>query len=97
MSDELTQMVLIVVVLIVAYAGLKAWTKRSGQGGDAGGAGSTGLGTQHEQMLANLEAEIEVERPKSRKERNEERFTLTGKDAEAAAKVLKRMLKQDQK
>ena len=33
MSDELTQMVLIVVVLGVALAGLKAWTRRSSDGG----------------------------------------------------------------
>jgi len=93
MGGEATQLILIIVALVVVYGGVMFWTKRSGKdkkaqplaprledlGGDSGETALDGSVTS---------------RDGSGPKKNSERFKLTGRDAEVAAKVLKRMLKQ---
>lgn len=97
-TDQLTQLIVVVVVLILAYFGVMMWTKRVGKEGGTGGGGLFGLGGgSHTAPSASLglnDHAAETEIPKST-DRTKGRFNLTGRDAEVAAKVLKRMLKQD--
>ncbi len=94
-GDQLTVLGLLIVVLGVAYFGLTAWTKRSGKAAAkeaAGPPGGPGVADDVD-MAADLRDAVDS-RDQAAKQR-EKRFNLTGKDAETAAKVLKRMLRQD--
>ncbi len=109
-GEEITQILVIIVVLLMAFFGLNFWTKRkkataeiqqqaaenaglaSPGGSAAAGAsldGSAAVGAD----MGEAMAEKSTSATKSRQAKNMERFDLKGKDAEAAAKVLKRMLK----
>lgn len=96
---QLTQLIVIIVILVAAYFGVMMWTKRVGKegsagggllglGGDAGGGGATGGG---EDGRSSVSYDDQVPKGPDRKKG---RFDLQGRDAEVAAKVLKRMLKQ---
>lgn len=89
-GDQLTQVVVIVVILVAAYFGVMMWTKRVGKGGSAGGGGATAVG---EDGGSSVSYDDQVPMGPDRKK---DRFNLQGRDAEVAAKVLKRMLKQGQ-
>lgn len=106
-SAELTQLVIIAVVLGAAWFGVNIWTRRmknrdpeaggGGMGMFGGGGGAAG-GSAADPGTAGggLDGDIDdVSIPKSGPDRHKGRFQLTGRDAETAAKVLKRMLKQD--
>ena len=90
----------IIIVLGLILAGVTIWSRRSGSadgGGDSGGGGFFGLGGggteagDLEDQIALDDAMEEYPRPSDRKK---ERFELKGSQAEIAAKVLKRWLKE---
>ena len=101
-GDEITQILAIIVVLLLAFVGLNFYSKQkkareaarqeaaekeglTSPGGSAGGA--IGLGDSTGGKTTSVTA--------SRKAQTAERFQLTGKDAENAAKVIKRMFQGD--
>ena len=94
--DQLTQLIVVVVMLVVAYFGVMVWTRRANKEGGGGGlfgmGGGAGAESGGAHDLDDVSAGPDI--PKSA-DRNKGRFNLTGRDAEVAAKVLKRMLKQD--
>ena len=107
-GEEITQLLLIIGALMLALGGVSMWSKRSGKGGEAGGggggAGSAGaaggmgigdLGDATGGGGSGLGEAVESRGGGSSDSRHGDRFKFTGKDAEVAAKVLKRMLKQD--
>lgn len=108
-GEEITQLLMIIVALIMALMGINYWTKRGGtlslpSMGSRSKQGSTEhpeTGTNaHDVAEAHVEGAIAAKKKGSggsAAERHGDRFNLTGKDAEAAARVLKRMLKQDKK
>ena len=91
--NELPQLIIIIVVLLVAYGGIRVWTSRrpseNADGSPGGGVGQSAT----DQHLADVIVHDHSDIPRA--DRNKSRFNLTGKDAEVAAKVLKRMLSQD--
>lgn len=98
--DQLTQLIVVVVMLVVAYFGVMVWTRRAnkeGGGGTGGGGGLFGMGggagveSGGAHDLDDVSAGPDIPKSADRKGR----FNLTGRDAEVAAKVLKRMLQQD--
>lgn len=107
-SDELVMLILVILVLGLAYMGLSYWSNRAPTGG-AGSGGGTGVGKgagggfgamagsgfagEGDDASAPLNDGM-ASRPDVGSRKNEKRFNLQGKDAELAAKVLKRMLKQ---
>tara|TARA_Y100000588_G_scaffold195036_3_gene209245 strand:+ start:9030 stop:9371 length:342 start_codon:yes stop_codon:yes gene_type:complete len=103
-TDELTQLIVVVVMLIAAYSGVMIWTRRSGGASKAGGGGGLfgmggGAGSGGDDDAARPSLGLDDEDsgasvPKGA-DRHKGRFNLSGRDAEVAAKVLKRMLKQD--
>lgn len=104
-AAEATQLFGIVVVLVVAYFGVMVWTRRqnSGHGGAGGGGlfgggggmlGGGAAGAPGEDAAGGIEPEVDIPSSKG-SDRHKGRFQLQGRDAETAAKVLKRMLKQD--
>ena len=109
-TEEVTQLAVIIVVLLVAYLGINMWTKRGGgitipsmggraSGGGEAGEGGTGAGGVDVAGLDVDGADDGLDgypRSGSVADRHGDRFNLTGRDAEAAAKVLKRMLQQDE-
>lgn len=92
MSEQLTMLIVLILVLGLAYMGVNFWSKRNRA---AGGGGPARQNTDPADLLLE---EVGEERPraKSRERDIQQRFQLQGRDAEMAAKVLKRMLKQDQ-
>jgi hypothetical protein len=86
---------LIIVILGVAYAAIRIWTARtkisreSGKAGGPGGIGQAGGNGSDGQPADVIDTS---DFPSSK--RNRDRFNLSGRDAEVAAKVLKRMLSQ---
>ena len=102
-GEQITQLLLVILALLVAFFGVTFWTKRkSGQlGGEPssaeappvpGGAG----GTAGVEALGALDEATESKGGGGSGSEAAKRFqNLTGKDAEAAARILKRMLKQD--
>jgi hypothetical protein len=105
---EATQLFVIVIVLVAAYFGVQVWTRRvnnnnGGEGGGGAGGGMMGnlFGGGGSDAGAGMSRGVDddvdgmgVPAPKGAN-RNKGRFQLQGRDAEVAAKVLKRMLKQD--
>ena len=108
-ADEATMLVGLILVLGLAYMGVTFWSKKSGSssggggilGGLSGGADtSVGAGGPATNAVADMALdELEEKQPADKNvDRTTElrkRFKLEGKDAEVAAKVLKRMLSQD--
>lgn len=105
-TDQAIQLFVVLVLLIIAYAGVMVWTRRAkksieqgGGGGLFGGSGGGGggmYGGASGDGGADLDEDGMPASPKKTgKDRNKGRFELQGRDAEIAAKVLKRMLKQD--
>lgn len=103
-TEELTQLLLIIGALLMVLFGVNFWTKKGGsltlpsignKSSDATDPASAGNGPAG--SMAGMAAEEESENlPKMGPDRHAERFDLTGKNAEAAAKVLKGMLKKDE-
>jgi len=109
-GQEITQILVIIVILLMAFFGLNFWTKRKKAaaelqqqaaenaglvapgGSDAAGASLDGSAAAGADMGEAM-AEKSTSATKSSQAKSMERFDLKGKDAEAAAKVLKRMLK----
>lgn len=101
-TEQATQLFVVLILLIGAYFGVMAWTRKAnnrppgkdGRGGSifggGGGAGSTEGGFSSSGDVDGMGIPA-----KSGADRNKGRFQLQGRDAEVAAKVLKRMLKQD--
>ena len=106
-TAEVTQLLVIVIVLGAAYIGVQVWTRsqknrdgggggilgRFGGGGDS--AGAAGGGAPLGGRLDDEESDLGGVGGGKGSDRNKGRFQLQGRDAEVAAKVLKRMLKQD--
>ena len=96
-GEEITQLLVIIVGLLVALFGLNFWVKRGG-GINMPSTKSNSQNVQQYVEDVDQDAEekmADLKLPKTGKDRHGDRFDLTGKDAEAAARVLKRMLKQD--
>jgi len=104
-TEQATQLFLVVVVLVAAYFGVMVWTRRvnnnnpgeGGGGGFGGMMGGGGGGAAGGVQGTGLSDDGDVASGPGGKsaDRNKGRFQLQGRDAEVAAKVLKRMLKQD--
>lgn len=101
MNEEFTQVFVIIVVLLGVYLGLNFWLKRGGSLTlpSFGGGHKPEETPDHVLPGGDTGAVDQAIRVKSGNrssavERHGERFNLTGKDAEVAARVLKRMLKQ---
>ncbi|HAA75604.1 TPA: hypothetical protein DCE37_10820 [Candidatus Latescibacteria bacterium] len=106
-TAEVTQLLVIVIVLGAAYIGVQVWTRsqknrdgggggllgRFGGGGDS--AGAAGGGAPLGGGLDDEDSDLGGVGGGKGSDRNKGRFQLQGRDAEVAAKVLKRMLKQD--
>jgi hypothetical protein len=96
-TDQAIQLFVVLVLLIIAYAGVMVWTRRAKNSNEQGGGGGRGaFGGASDAGGADLGADgVPASPKKTGKGRNKGRFELKGRDAEVAAKVLKRMLKQD--
>ena len=96
-GEQLMMMLMIILVLGLAYFGVSFWSKRMGASKDGSGAGG-GTGAGAPGNLSHLLDEVEeVQSDSQTREKRTQRLDLTGARAEMAAKVLKRMLKEDQK
>jgi len=102
-SEEITQLVVIIVVLLLAYMGINVWTKRGGKltlpsmgGGGSGGEGNAGGAGGVGAVDDDVADTTDYPRSGNAADRHGDRFNLTGPTAEAAAKVLKRMLHDDE-
>jgi hypothetical protein len=107
-AEEIVQLLIIIVALLMVLMGISFWTKR---GGSLTLPSMGSKGSSHALPDTSIDDEYLPETPGTKKssgkgggndglstaDRLGERFNLTGKDAEAAARVLKRMLKQDDK
>jgi hypothetical protein len=101
-TAQAIQLFVVLVLLIGAYFGVMVWTRRvnnrpPGEGGGGGGifGGGGGAGSAGGGLSSSDDVEGMGIPAKSGADRNKGRFQLKGRDAEIAAKVLKRMLKQD--
>ena len=92
-GEQLTMLIVVIVLLGAAYFGVTTWSKRSGSG-QANASGARGV-VDHDEFDAASDLRQAMESRDVVAKQREKRFQLTGKDAEVAAKVLKRMLKQD--
>lgn len=96
-GSQITQLFMLIVALVVAYAGIMFWNKfnsnreqsliKNEETSIAKG-GNEEIGLSSEVMPETFSGSVV-------KKNIQNRFELTGKDAEAAAKVLKRMLNQE--
>ena len=99
-TEQLTLLVAIIIVLGVILTVVTMWSKRSGSAsGGGGGGGLFGLGGGGGDSI-DLENQIDLdevveEYPRPGDRKKGPRFELKGPQAEIAAKVLKRWLKQD--
>ena len=108
-ADEATMLVGLILVLGLAYMGVTFWSKKSGSssggggilGGLSGGAdtsagpGGPATNAVADMALDELKDKQPADQTVDRATELRNRFKLEGKDAEVAAKVLKRMLNQD--
>ena len=96
MGTEVTHLIGIIIALVVVYGGVMLWTKHAKQqsGAQAPAPGVAGPGVDAGVLGVG---EDDQSRPEGGRKKGSERFSLTGRDAEVAAKVLKRMLKQGRK
>lgn len=106
-GEEVTQLLLIIGALLLALAGINFWTKKggsitlpslSGKPAKPADGTPTNSGEEADEFLDNMglgkSSGGSGGSGGSGADRHGDRFQLTGKDAEAAARVLKRMLKQ---
>ena len=94
-GEQLTMLIVLIVLLGVAYFMITTWSKRSQITAERESARRAQASDEGEEFdKAGDLREALRDRDVVAKQR-ERRFQLTGKDAEVAAKVLKRMLKQD--
>lgn len=102
-TGEATQLFVVIVVLVVAYFGVMVWTRQKKNRSQGEGGGDVGVGVSGG-LVGGIAAsagdmdDIDGEGIPAKKtgpDRHKGRFQLEGKDAETAAKVLKRMLQQD--
>ena len=89
-ADEATMLVGLILVLGLAYMGVTFWSKKSGSS-SAGGPATNAVA---DMALDQLEDKQPANQTVDRATELRVRFKLEGKDAEVAAKVLKRMLNQ---
>ena len=92
-GEQLTMLIVMIVLLGAAYFGVTTWSKRAGDRQANSPAAGGGVDDDEFDVAGDLREALK-DRDAVAKQR-EQRFKLTGKDAEVAAKVLKRMLKQD--
>ncbi len=99
-ADEITQLLVIIIILVAAYLGLNFWMKRGGSLSLPSFGGKSSNHPDSDPSVAHP-ADAHQESLSSKKgsqssavERHGNRFNLTGKNAETAARVLKGMLKQ---
>jgi hypothetical protein len=100
-AGEITQLLVIIIILVAAYCGLNFWMKRGGSFsipsfGDKSSKhpdGDPSL-THHANAHLNENPSVKKGSQSSAVERHGNKFNLTGKNAETAARVLKGMLKQ---
>ena len=101
MTEEFTQVFVIIVVLLGVYLGLNFWLKRGGSLSLPSFGGTHKTEATPDDHLASSDTSTVDQAMRSKSgnrssavDRHGERFNLTGKDAEVAARVLKRMLKK---
>ena len=97
-GGEATQLFFVVILLVVAYFGVMIWTRRVNKrqpGEGVGGSGRIAGGGAVSAADTDYVDETGTPAGKEVANRRKGRFQLQGKDAEVAAKVLKRMLSQD--
>ena len=92
-GEQLTMLIVLIVSLGAAYFGVTTWSKRAASRQANSPVVGGGVGDDEFDAAGDLR-EAMKDRDAVAKQR-EKRFQLTGKDAEVAAKVLKRMLKED--
>jgi hypothetical protein len=92
-GEQLTMLIVLIVVLGVAYFAITTWSKRAEAKQASAPKAGTGLGDDEFDAAGDLREALKDRDAVAK--RREQRFQLTGKDAEVAAKVLKRMLRQD--
>ncbi|MBT3602006.1 MAG: hypothetical protein HOE48_09525 [Candidatus Latescibacteria bacterium] len=106
-TEELTQLVTIIVALLLVLFGVNFWTKKGGSiklpsmGNKASGNVEGGINNESVESVDGMgvgqdEGTSAATSGGSAADRNAERFDLTGKNAEAAARVLKGMLNKDE-
>ncbi len=112
-GEQMTQLMLIILALGLAYGGIMFWTKRTGNGGGGGILGPGGPAIQPPDLedvagtppgtagggpggVPGELGDAISDRVDGQTKAAERVQALTGRDAEAAARVLKRMLKQDE-
>ena len=101
-TAQAIQLFVVLFVLTGAYFGVVAWTRKVNNrphGEDGGGGGIFSGGGRAGPAGGSLSSSEDGDGmgipTKTGADRNKGRFQLQGRDAEVAAKVLKRMLKQD--
>ena len=107
-EEQLTTLLILILVLGLAYAGVNYWSRKGAdlKGGLLGKLVGGGGAASSDELApgAGLDGDMGDEGPRpsmsatgERVRQLNKRYELSGKDAEMAAKVLKRMLKQDEK
>ncbi len=95
-GEQLVMMLMVILVLGLAYFGVTFWSTRRSASTDGPGAGGGPGGSELPAHLSHLLDETEpVESASDARQKRTQRLDLTGARAEMAAKVLKRMLKDD--
>jgi hypothetical protein len=104
-GEEITQLLLIIGVLLLILIGVSFWTKRGGsinmpsmgsKSSDATGMVDTGIDDGSAEFMSEPGQGKSSGGTKTSADLLNERFELTGKDAENAARVLRGMLKKDE-
>ena len=95
-GEQMMQLMLVIVGLLVALGGVTAWSrhKKSSGGSQANQEQPAQVDDTADEM-AEGSGRSGMTASEHRHSDRADRFDLTGKNAEAAAKVLKRMLQQD--
>ena len=93
-GEQITLILVLIVVLGAAYFAITIYSKRAATQQGEGSAGPGGvLGEDIEEDAGTIELRSAIKDRDHAAAQREKRFNLQGKDAEMAAKVLKRMLK----
>ena len=93
-GEQLTYLLVLIVVLGAAYFLVTMWSKKSAGAANPAGPGSAGGAGDVDEFDVAADLREAVDARDDVAKQREQRFNLTGRDAEVAAKVLKRMLKQ---
>lgn len=94
-GEQLTMLLVLIVLLGTAYFAVTTWSKRNRKQGSEGGRAALDAGGGEDEVDSASDLRRAMKDRDALARQREKRFQLTGKDAEVAAKVLKRMLKQD--